>query len=338
MTGMGHVQCGMISSLRILALGLFVGGAALAQPAIPDLFSRLTETERALLLATAGVGGPDAFRPAQLPPAMLFRLPNLPGQTLVGSVVQPGATMVVVRTTAAPEAAQVAAIKVLTLEGWRNQYDPAAVQGVFQTSFADETVSRNFISQCKPGIPGGLTVTATSIPGGSQVIYRYFSFQGVSVTCPANLEWTDPAQRNFYSPGRNLPSRDTLAELRAGGLVLPSLPAPSGGVVNSSGSSYGSYGPNGPYYTTYAIVRAPQAPDAVLTHYLTALRAQGWTPGTPQRSAEGEWTVNLTARQGGEERRATLSLMPRPELGTAEGDTRLSRVDVQFAYGQRPNY
>ncbi|GGK24539.1 hypothetical protein GCM10008955_17680 [Deinococcus malanensis] len=328
----------MISSLRILALGLLIGGAALAQPANPDLFSRLTETERALLLATAGVGSPDAFRPAQLPPAMSFRLPNLPGQTLVGSVVQPGTTLIVVRTTATPEAAQVAAIKVLAQEGWRNQHDSAATQNVFQSNFGDGSVIRNSISQCKPGVPGVVTVHAIPTPQGTQVTYRYYSMEGFSVTCPANLEWTDPVQRNFYAPGRNLPSRDPLTELRAGGLVLPSLSAPSGGRVNSSGSSYGSEGPNGPYYITYAIVRAPQAPDAVLTHYLGTLRAQGWTPGTPKRSPEGEWTVSLTAQQGGEERRATFSLMPRPELGTTEGDIRLNRVDVQFAYGQKPNY
>ncbi|ACO47945.1 Hypothetical protein Deide_3p00330 (plasmid) [Deinococcus deserti VCD115] len=158
------------------------------------------------------------------------------------------------------------------------------------------------------------------------------------MTCPANLEWTDPDLRNFYSPGRNVPARDPLAELRAAGLVLPSLPSPPGARVGSSGSSYGSEGPNGPFYITYATVRTPHSPDTVLTHYLAALQAQGWAQGAPQQTPEGEWTVSLTARQGGQERRATFSLMPRPELGTTEGSTRLHRVDVQFALGQRPSY
>lgn len=334
-----NVQCGMIPSfLRVLTLGLLVSGAALAQPATPDLFSRLTEAERALLLATAGVASPEGFRPGQLPPELPFRLPNLPAQTLVGSVVQPWSTLVVVRTTVAPEAARVTALKVLALEGWRDQYESAITEGVFQGSFGDGAAVQAFVGQCKPGVPGSLVVHASPATGGSQVIYRYSSFEGVSSTCPANLEWTDPSQQNFYSPGRNHPVRDPLAELRASGLVLPSLPAPAGARISPSGSSYGLEGPNGPFYTTYVIVRTAQAPDAVLTHYLSALRTRGWTPGIPQRSREGEWTVALTAQQGGKERRATFSLMPRPELGTTEGFTRLNRVDVQFVLGQRPGF
>ncbi|AFZ67990.1 hypothetical protein [Deinococcus peraridilitoris] len=328
----------MISSLRILAMSLLVGGAALAQPASPDLFSRLTEAERALLLATAGVGSPEAFRPGQLPPALPFRLPNLPGQTLIGSVVQPWSTLVVVHTTVAPEAARVTARKVLALEGWRDQYESATTEGVFQSSFGNGTVVQAFSGQCRPGVPGSLVVQAIPAAGGTRVTYRYSSFEGASSTCPANLEWTDPAQQNFYSPGRNQSVRDPLAELRASGLVLPSLPAPAGTRISPSGSSYGLEGPNGPFYTTYVIVRSAQAPDAVLTHYLTALRTRGWTPGVPRRSKEGEWTVTLTAQQGGKERRATFSLMPRPELGTTEGVTRLNRVDVRFALGQGPGY
>ena len=42
--------------------------------------------------------------------------------------------------------------------------------------------------------------------------------------------------------------------------------------------------------------------------------------------------------QGGQERRATLSLMPRPELGTTEGGVRLNRLDVQFGVGEGPEY
>lgn len=328
----------MTRSFRTLALGLWLGGAVLAQPATPDLLSRLTEAERALLLAAAGVGSTDAFSPGQVAPGLPFRLPALPGQSVVGSVAQPGATLVVVRTTAAPEAARVAALKVLALEGWRDQYDPATTAGVFQSSFGDGAVVSTLTSQCKPGVPGSLAVSASPAAGGSQVTYRYFSFGGVSSTCPANLEWSDPAQVNAYSPTRDFPSRDPLAELRAGGLVLPTLPAPAGARVNSSGSRYGAEGPSGPYYATYAIVRTGQTPDAVLAHYVAALRTQGWTPGTPQRGTDGEWTVPLTARQGGQERRGTLSLMPRPELASTEGSVRLNRLDVQFAVGEEPGF
>lgn len=324
--------------LRTLALGLLLGGTAFAQPAAQGVLSRLTEAERALLLTAAGVGSADAFLPGQVAAGLPFRLPALPGQSVVGSVAQPGATLVVVRTTAAPEAARVAAMKVLALEGWRDQYDPAMTAGVFQSSFGDGAVVSTLTSQCKPGVPGSLVVSATPAPGGSQVTYRFFSLVGTSSTCPANLEWSDPAQVNFYSPGRDAPIRDPLAELRAGGLVLPTLPAPAGARVNQSGSRYGAEGPDGPFYATYAIVRTGQGPDAVLAHYVAALRAQGWTPGTPQRGADGEWTVALTARQGGQERRGTFSLMPRPELGTTEGGVRLNRLDVQFGVGEGPEY
>lgn len=328
----------MTRSFRTLALGLLLGGAGLAQPATPDLLSRLTEAERALLLSAAGVGSADAFLPGQVAPGLPFGLPALPGQSVVGSVMQPGATLVVVRTTAAPEAARVAAMKVLALGGWRNQYDPATSEGVFQSSFGDGVAVQTLVSQCKPGVPGSLAVWASPAAGGSQVTYRFFPFVGTSSTCPANLEWSDPAQQNFYSPTRDFPTREPLTELRAGGLVLPTLPAPAGARVNQSGSRYGAAGPNGPFYATYAIVRTGQGPDAVLAHYVAALRTQGWTPGTPQRGADGEWTVPLTARQGRQERRGTLSLMPRPELGTTEGGVRLNRLDVQFAVGEGPDF
>lgn len=253
-------------------------------------------------------------------------------------MVQPGTTLVVVRTTATPEAARVAATKVLALEGWRDQYDPATIGGVFQSGFEDGAVVQTLANQCRPGVPGILTVSASPAAEGSQVTYRYFSFVGGSSTCPANLEWTDPTQRNFYSPGRDLPARDPLSELRASGLVLPSLPAPTGARVTPSGSQYSLDGPTGPSYAAYTIVRTPQTPDAVRAHYLAALRTQGWTPAAPQRSAQGEWTVALTARQGGQERRATLSLMPRPELATSESGTRTNRVDMRFAVGEVPRF
>lgn len=334
----GGVRWSMTPRLRPLALGLLLGGAALSQPATPDLLSRLSDAERALLYAAAGVSGPGAFLPGQVAPGLPFGLPTLPGQSVVGSVGQPGGTLVVVRTTAAPEAARAAALKVLALSGWRDQYDPATSEGVFQSSFGDGSTVQALVSQCKPGVPGSLAVWASPAAGGSQVTYRFSSFVGVSSTCPANLEWSDPAQRNFYSPGRDAPARDPLAELRAGGLALPTLPAPAGARVSQSGSWSSADGPTGPFYAAYATVRTAQDAQAVLAHYAAALRTQGWTPGSPQRGADGEWTVALTARQGGQERRGSLALMPRPELGTVEGGTQLNRLDIRFAVGEVPEF
>ncbi|ACO47946.1 hypothetical protein DEDE109153_09180 [Deinococcus deserti] len=128
--------------LRILALGLFGSAVALAQSASPDLLSKLTDSERVLLLTAAGVGSSDAFRPGQLPPMLPYRLPLLPGQTLIGSVVQPWSTLVVVRTTATPEAVRVAATKALALEGWRDQYDTTATQDIFRSHTGDQTIVR----------------------------------------------------------------------------------------------------------------------------------------------------------------------------------------------------
>ncbi|WP_235693142.1 hypothetical protein [Deinococcus aquaedulcis] len=317
----------MTFSFRAFSLGLLLAGSALAQPAGSDLFSRLTEGERALLLATAGVSAADAFRPGQLPSTLPFRLPTLPGQTLVGSVVKPETTLVVVRSTATPEAAQLAANKALAVEGWRDQYDdPSEGERIFafSTPAGETTVIK---SQCKPGVPGSLAVSASAVPGGSQVVYSVYTFAGMSALCPASLEWNDPAYQNYFSPGRGVPSRHPLAALRATGMVLPSLPAPAGARVSPGGSSYSDSS-----YATYATVRTAQAPVTVLDHYLGALRAQGWTTAAPKRSAEGLWTVALTARQGGQERRATLSVMPRTEPATP-GGAGLNRVDVRFAVG-----
>ncbi|KEF34827.1 hypothetical protein RDMS_05225 [Deinococcus sp. RL] len=328
----------MTLRLRPLAFGLLLGGAALAQPATPDLLSRLTEAERALLLSAVGIASADAFLPGRVAPDLPFAPPALPGQSVVGSVMQPGGALVVVRTTATPEAARVAALKVLALGGWRDQYDLTGSGDVFQSSFGDGFAVQTVMSQCKPGVPGSLAVTASPAPGGSQVTYRYLSFTGISSTCPANLEWNDPAQRNFYAPGRNAPARDPLAELRAGGLVLPTLSAPAGARVSQGGSWSSTDGPTGPFYAAYATVRTAQDAQAVLAHYVAALRAQGWTPGQAQRGADGEWTVTLTARQGGQERRGSLALMPRPELVTTEGGVRLNRLDVRFTVGEVPEF
>ncbi|MBZ9712142.1 hypothetical protein [Deinococcus multiflagellatus] len=317
----------MTFSLRAFSLGLLLAGSALAQPAGSDLFSRLTEGERALLLAAAGVSAADAFRPGQLPSAVPFRLPTLPGQNLLGSVVRPDTMLVVVRSAATPEAAQLAANKALSAEGWRAQYeDTPEGDRVFALSTA-EAATTSVRPQCKPGVPGALTVSASAVPGGSQVVYSFYTFAGMSALCPASLEWTDPAYQNYFSPGRGVPSRDPLAALRATGLVLPSLPAPAGARVSPAGSSFGESS-----YSTYATVRTAQAPVTVLDHYLGALRAQGWVPATTKRSTEGLWTVALTARQGGRERRATLSVMPRTEPANP-GAAGLNRVDVQFAVG-----
>ncbi|PNY80246.1 hypothetical protein [Deinococcus koreensis] len=307
----------------LLVLGLY-GAAPLAaalQTPTADLFSKLSPAERDLLLASAGVSSGDQFRPGVLAPGLVFPVASLANREVVGSVTQPQSTLVVLRTSLAPAAAQKMALDTLRRAGWIDQYSQPN-RDVFQSSpGAGET----FYPQCKPGVPGSLTVMSQpgARTGSAQVTYRYSVYAGFDSGCPAN-SGNDPTRANFYSPERTATYTDPLKDMLDQGLRLPLLAAPAGADVQSSGSSYGR-----DEYSTYATVYTTLSAEQIRSHYVGALKPQGWA-ATGFTTLNSEQITRFKFRQGNREREGTLALMPRPELGRDQGGVRQARYDVQL--------
>lgn len=310
----------------VLTLGLAaVAGAGGAQGGSPSpLFSRLTEAERQLLLAAVGVSGAENFLPGQLPASLPYRPPALPGQTVVGTVVQPDASIAVVRTSSGDAAAHAAALEALRRDGWRDLYSRSSAREVFQTSPLG--TSRVFYPLCKPGLPGNLTVTSFPLGAGqgTQVTYRYGTFSGAGGRCPADLGQFDPVQANHYEPARDRTFRDPWQELLDSGVKVPVLAAPAGAEVEPSGSRWDMSS-----FDTYVKVFTPQTAAQVREHYVRALQAQGWRLGSVQ-TLNGEQITRFVYRQGQQDREGVLSLMPRPGLGRTQAGVALNRYDVQL--------
>lgn len=283
----------------------------------------LSSAERDLLLAAAGLTGAEQFQPGVLASGLPFVVPAFTGRTVVGSMLQPNMTIVVVRTSLMPEVAQNVALGTLKKAGWLDQYPTSATsREVFQNTDLSGQV---YVSLCRPGVTGQLNVT--SVPwgrGAAQVTYRLNQFSGMDSACPANQDWNDPKQANYYSPERTATYRDPLQDLLDKGLKLPSLAAPAGAQLENSGSSYSES-----EYSTYSKVYTTQTAAQILAHYTAALRAQGWvqTAVTPLNT---EQIVRFRYRQGTVEREGMLALMPRPELGRTRDGRTQKRYDVKL--------
>lgn len=310
-------------------LALTLTGGTLAQTAGSDLFSKLSDAERELLLATAGVSGTDRFLPGQLPTALPYRAPALPGQTVVGGVVQPSGSLVVVRTTAGEDAAQQAAQAALRADGWIDQYGRSPSTSVFQA--ASGSSGQTFYPLCKPGVPGSLTVTsfARQDTSGTQVTYRYTASTELNQGCPSTLGREDAEDRNFYSPEQDASFKTPAQVIGENGAQVPSLPAPLGAQVEESGSRW-----DGTNFDTYVKIYSSQGVASLRNAYVAALKAQGWAV-TASSTLNGEQITRFKYKLGSQEREGVFSIIARPELGRDTGGGKLSRYDAQLRLAYR---
>lgn len=324
----------LLTATLVLALGGPSHGAGAqtvgAQPAGGDLLSKLSDAERELLLATAGVSGADRFLPGQLPPALPYRAPALPGQTVLGGVVQPSGSVVVVRTTAGEDAAQAAAQAALRADGWTDQYPRGSGESVFQTALGGP--ERAFYPLCKPGTPGSLTVTSFALQDrpGTQVAYRYTTFVGGSGQgCPSNMGREGAEDRNYYAPEQDASFKTPAQVIEESGARVPSLPAPPGAQVEQSGSRW-----DGSSFDVYVKIFSSQGLGSLRDAYVGALKAQGWTV-TGTSTLNGEQLTRFKYKLGDQEREGVLSIVARPELGRDAGGGRLNRYDAQLRMAYR---
>lgn len=324
----------MTSSLRRRAhwaaasLVLSLGSGALAQGVTPRpvpapattgsrVLAALTPAERDLLLSLIGVSEADQFLVGQLAPNLPFPLPALAGQAVVGTVVRPDQTNVIVRTTLGEDAAYRAAQDTLRAAGWQPLYPSGGVQ-VFQRA----GVVREYSPLCKPGVRGQLMVNAFEGPRGTQVNYQHARFTPES-SCPATPGPADGGD-NFYFPRYSGDTFNPYTELEKSGVKLPSLPPLPGSEVGWNSTTFGQS-----EFTAYANVTAPQDTAAVAAHYVSALKAQGWQ-AVDTRVIAGQSVSRFVYRVGDRELQGTLSLKPRPELDRTEGGTRQQRQDIRL--------
>lgn len=319
----------LVLTLSLGTLALHTGGqAGGAQGTAPSpFFSRLTEAERQLLLATAGISSAEQFLPGVVPAGLPFPAPTLPGQRVVGAVTQPwGRTQVVWRSSLGADQAHVQVMQTLSRAGWVDQYPQADSSSVFRS--APDTAPTTFMPLCKPGVRG--TLMAVTMPqdgpgqqAGSQVSLTYTP-QDNPGGCPVRFQADDPAGRHFYSSFDGGSFTSPEQDLAARGVSLPVLLPPTGAEVEESGSLSGSDG-----YEEYATVFSALDAARVQRHYVAALQGQGWTlVGSVALGPEQVARLSAPAT-GGRIQTVTLSLMPRPEAPHRD-DPSLRRYDLKF--------
>ncbi|GAA0504604.1 hypothetical protein [Deinococcus depolymerans] len=312
----------MLPSIRaagcfaLLTIGAGLPGPASAQSAAP--LQGLTDAELDLLLSATDLLDPNGFLPGVIAPDLPFRVAPFMNRTVVGSVIQPFSTKVVVRTTLNPETASAIAEGLLRRDGWLDMYPTNPTMEVFQD--APGSTTRGAPLLCKPGLGGQMNINV--FPNGSGLTQVNYSFQAFGAACPSGRARTTPnAYESVYEN-----AVDPLQTLLSSGVTLPVLSAPAEALIEPSGNEY-----SGSYYKTYAKVFSSLSAEQVRAAYVGRLNAQDWA--TTSSTRKGSELISTVRRTFGKRTlTATFALTPRPGQTRMNGTKSLQQYDVKFEF------
>ncbi|AZI42376.1 hypothetical protein EHF33_06105 [Deinococcus psychrotolerans] len=313
----------MVLLLSLLTSSALAGSAATPAPVVQPqqagkVLQQLTPNERELLLSSANLGDDSGFLPGQLTPKLPFTLPTLPSQRIVGSIVRgPQDIQVYLKSGGPFLEVRDRLSAALKQQGWIKKYPSGPNLQAFVSDAPSSTDTSFFggVPYCKPEVKGNLNINAYS--AGSEVsISLIFGSDYNNGSCPQGSSSTPD---NFYS------RQDSYAPAETSWSLPELAPLPKT-EVEQINTSYG-----GSESSVVATLYAPQTTEALFSHYVTALRAAGWTltgqVANPSAAGGEERLALFRLTFKGKNLQGILQLKARP----AKGRNGKQRFDVKLA-------